>query len=285
MGIDLRTQGREVMEKRKHITRIQRARQFASRMNALQKAASYERKMRRLRHSSVVASLDALVERKVPPVAWASEVEYSEPWMYPLLKDMYLTIGYSGAVEVANRLLSRKADVTDAFAQALLQWAQDNLGDRIVLMGDTVAKFLKETITRIYLSTDEFGNPASTQGVEELTRRMYRETLAKYDAVQKWQVRRICHTEAMKSLNIGGRSAADALGIPYEKTWSISGINTRETHAAVDGITIDQSEMFNVGGFLMQEPMDERFGAPASEVINCACTVIYLPKGNGITEI
>lgn len=273
------------MEKRKHITRIQRARQFASRMNALQKAASYERKMRRLRHASVKASLDALVERNVPPQSWAAEVEYQEPWMYPMLKDLYLTIGHSGAVEAANRLLSRKADVTDAFAQALLQWAQDNLGERIVLMGDTVAKFLRETITRIYLSSDEYGNPASTQGVEELTRKMYRETMAKYDAVQRWQVRRICHTEAMNSLNVGALSAADALGIPYEKTWSISGINTRETHEAVDGITLQQGEMFNVGGYLMERPMDERFGAPASEVINCACTLIFLPAGNGITEI
>lgn len=270
---------------RKRITPVQRARQYASRMNALQTAVSYERKMRRLRHKSVVASLDALVERNVPPVLWAEEVDYEEKWMYPLLKDLYLNIGHEGAVETANRLLSKKADATDVFTRALLQWAQDNLGARITLMGNTVSEFLRQKLMEIYLAIDKDGISGSREGVETLTRRMYAETIKDYDEVQKWQVRRIITTETMKAMNVAALQAAEALGIPYEKTWTISGINTRETHAAVDGVTLKQGEMFNVGGFLMEEPMDERFGAPASEVINCACSLIFLPDDNGLTEL
>ena len=266
------------MSTRKRITPVQRARQRVIRVNALEMAVSYERKIRRKRTKGIRASLDALVERNVPPGLWANEVDYSEPWMSPLLTDMYLTIGHTGAVAVANRLLAKKADTTDVFTRALLQWAQTNLGSRITLMGDTVAKWLRETIAAIY-------EGHSSEGVEKLTRRLYDETQDKWDAIKKWQCRRIAQTEAMNSMNVAGLSAAEALGIPYEKTWSISGINTRESHEAVDGITLPQGGLFTVGGYPMERPMDDRYGAPASEVINCACTLIYLPADNGITEI
>ena len=280
------------MEKRKKITPLQRARQAASRVNALQAVTSYERKMAAKRTASVKAALRDLIEREVPPAQWSKDVVYTEPWMLPLLTDIYRTDGMLSAVEVSNRLLSRKASVDDVFARAILEWCQDHLGERISLMTRSVNDWLRQVLQRIYEGTswikigEEYVEvPTSSLGVEELTRRMYNETVAQYDEVRKWQVRRICQTEAMKSMNIGGRVAAQALGIDYEKTWSIAGINTRETHEAVDGITVGAGEMFTVGGFPMEEPMDERFGAPASEVINCSCTVIYLPRDNGLTDI
>ena len=263
---------------KKRITSVQRARQSVMRVNTLQTVSAYERKMGVKRTASVSKALRDLQARDVPPALWADEVEYTEPWMLPLLTDLYRTAGMQGAVEAAHRLLARKADPTDVFARAILQWAQDHLGERISLMTNTVNKWLRQTLTAIYMEH-------SDEGAEALTRRLYGETMQQYSGINKWQVRRICHTEAMHSLNIGGNVAADALGIPYEKTWSIAGINTRPTHQEVDGVTIQQGEMFSVGGFPMEYPMDERFGAPASEVINCSCAVIYLPRGNGITEI
>jgi hypothetical protein len=198
--------------------------------------------------------------------------------MRPLLTDMYLTIGHEGGVETLNRLLQQKAVGDDIFTRAVLQWAQDHLGERITLMGDTVAKWLREHIAEIY-------EAHSTDGVEALTRRLYRGTMHQWAGVKDWMCRRIAQTEAMKAMNIAATAAADGTGIDYEKTWSISGINTRETHAAVDGITIPKGELFTVGGYLMNEPMDETYGAPAGEVINCACTLIILPRDNGIAEI
>lgn len=251
---------------------------MVSRVNALQTSVSYERKIRTKRTAGIRSALDDLMERGVPPEHWADEVDYSEKWMTPLLTDMYLTIGHEGAVEVANRLLAKKADATDVFTRAILEWARSNLGDRIVLMGDTIASWLRETMQSIY---EEY----STEGVEKLTKRLYSETQGKWNAIKKWQCRRIAQTEAMHSMNIAGHAAAEAVGIAYEKTWSISGINTRETHQAVDGITLAQGELFTVGGYSMEYPQDDRYGAPASEVINCACTLIYLPAGNDIDAI
>ena len=143
------------MATRKRITPVQRARQRVSRMNALHTAVSYERKIRTNRTKGIRASLDDLVERNVPPALWADEIDYSEAWMNPLLTDMYLTIGHKGAVEVANRLLAKKADTTDVFTRALLQWAQTYLGTRITLMGQTISTWLRDTLVAIYNGTTE----------------------------------------------------------------------------------------------------------------------------------
>ena len=276
------------MEKRKKITPLQRARQAASRVNALQAVSGYQRKMSAKRTTSVKKALLDLQERKVPPVAWPQEVNYTEPWMRPLLTDIYRTDGMLSAVEVANRLLSRKSGVGDVFARAILEWCAAHLGERISLMTDTVNKWLRETLQEIYEGVSYINGvevPNSSLGVEQLTRMMKGETEERFVDINKWQVRRIVHTESMKSMNIAGRVAADTLGIDYEKTWSIAGINTRESHEAVDGMTVGKGEYFTVGGFPMEEPMDERFGAPAGEIINCSCTVIYLPVDNGLTEL
>ena len=278
--------------KRKRITPLQRARQAASRVNALQVVASYGRKIGAKRAASVKAALNELRRRGVPPAQWAEEVQYTEPWMYPLLTDLYRTAGMLSATEVANRLLSRKEEPTDIFARAILAWTQDHLGERISLMTDTVNEWLRQTLATIYAGEAVIsvaGVPtivaASTLGVEALTKLMYQQTLAQYDTIRKWQVRRIVQTETMHAMNISGLTAADALGIDYEKTWSIAGINTRESHEAVDGITLGKGELFTVGGWPMERPMDERYGAPAGEVINCSCTLIFLPRDNGIDAI
>lgn len=278
--------------KRKRITPLQRARQAASRVNALQAVASYGRKIGAKRAASVKAALNELRRRGVPPAQWAVEVQYTEPWMQPLLTDLYRTAGMLSATEVANRLLSRKEEPTDIFARAILAWTQDHLGERISLMTDTVNEWLRQTLATIYAGEAVIsvaGVPtivaASTLGVEALTKLMYQQTLAQYDTIRKWQVRRIVQTETMHAMNISGLTAADALGIDYEKTWSIAGINTRETHEAVDGITLGKGELFTVGGWPMERPMDERYGAPAGEVINCSCTLIFLPRDNGIDAI
>ncbi|MBO7510526.1 MAG: hypothetical protein J6T35_05010, partial [Bacteroidales bacterium] len=91
------------MAKRKRITPLQRARQTASRVNALQAVSGYERKIAAKREASVKAALNDLRRRGVPPGRWAEEVEYSEPWMLPLVTDIYRTDGMLSATEVANR--------------------------------------------------------------------------------------------------------------------------------------------------------------------------------------
>ncbi|MBQ6625815.1 MAG: hypothetical protein IIX27_00810, partial [Ruminococcus sp.] len=101
-----------------------------------------------------------------------------------------------------------------------------------------------------------------------------------YGQIAEWMVRRIAQTETMIGMAHAGAVAADTLDVGFTKQWSAVMIRTRESHLAMDGIEIDQDDLFEVGDerALMRWPHDDAFGAPAGEIINCACDVIRRPK-------
>lgn len=60
------------------------------------------------------------------------------------------------------------------------------------------------------------------------------------------------------------------------KVWSaIVDKRTRDTHVEVNGAEVPIWEPFEVGGYLMDYPRDESYGADQSEIANCRCSVIY----------
>lgn len=60
------------------------------------------------------------------------------------------------------------------------------------------------------------------------------------------------------------------------KRWSaIIDKATRETHLEVNGADVPIDQPFEVGGFFMQFPRDDSYGADAGEIVNCRCSVIY----------
>jgi len=48
----------------------------------------------------------------------------------------------------------------------------------------------------------------------------------------------------------------------------------RDTHAAADGQTVPINEPFLINGYKMLFPMDDSYGAPASEICSCRCVEI-----------
>lgn len=61
-----------------------------------------------------------------------------------------------------------------------------------------------------------------------------------------------------------------------EKRWVALFRNTRPAHAAAHGQVKPIDEPFEVGGSLMQAPMDGSLGAPLSLIVNCECMTEYL---------
>ena len=94
----------------------------------------------------------------------------------------------------------------------------------------------------------------------------------------EWQVRRIVQTEALTALSVAQNESIKALNVPFQKTWGISGNNTRPAHIAMEGVTIDSTDLFNVDGELMEYPRDGSNGASAKNIINCSCFVLNTPK-------
>lgn len=100
-----------------------------------------------------------------------------------------------------------------------------------------------------------------------------------------WQARRIAQTERTRVQSQARWQAGNeamALGVRVANEWSARMVNTRDTHAALDGKWALQGEYFP--GSPLRYPGDP--SAPASEVINCHCVLIpdVLLEGQKIVE-
>ena len=115
---------------------------------------------------------------------------------------------------------------------------------------------------------------ADGMGIEKVARLIFEG----YQDIELWQARRIAQTETMISLADAGDLAAKTLDLRYSKQWCTSGLgNTRDTHLAMDGITVEDWEPFELADCMMMYPHDSTMGAPAGEIINCACDCIRRP--------
>lgn len=183
-------------------------------------------------------------------------------------KGLFLNAGLPRAKSIVRDLSRAKAeDAPGLWESELNRYAEQRAGENIVSVTGSLKEKLVD-ITRGLMAED-------TYGVEKLTQMIFKE----YNTIAEWMVRRIAQTETMIGLAEAGDVAARSLDIGFTKTWAVSGLgNTRDSHLAMDGIEVDADEPFRLEDCLMMYPHDSSFGAPAGEIINCACDVIRRPK-------
>ena len=183
-------------------------------------------------------------------------------------KGLFLNAGLPRAKSIVRDLSRAKAeDVPGLWESELTRYAEQRAGENIVSVTGSLKEKLVD-ITRGLMGED-------TYGVEKLTQMIFKE----YNTIAEWMVRRIAQTETMIGLAEAGDVAARSLDIGVTKTWAVSGLgNTRDSHLAMDGIEVDADEPFRLEDCLMMYPHDSSFGAPAGEIINCACDCIRRPK-------
>lgn len=87
----------------------------------------------------------------------------------------------------------------------------------------------------------------------------------------------IARTEMVKATNTAAMQSAQTSDFMYEKKWVPATDNrTREDHIVMLNkpyIPFDQP--FIVGGYEMDRPGDSSLGAPASQICNCRCKVVF----------
>lgn len=185
---------------------------------------------------------------------------------------LYRAAGLPMAESTAKDLKVSKADDfgdSDAWLDSIDTYARGRAAENVVIVSGTLKDNLIGITRR--LMAEDLG-----LGVEKLTKRIYREY---QDKLEKWMCRRIAQTETMIALGEAAAVAADTLDIAFTKQWCISGLgNTRDSHEIMDGVIVDQDELFELKGGKMRFPHDTSLGADASEIINCACACIRAPK-------
>lgn len=258
------------MGKKRRITTAERNHINYLRRKGLQVGHVYEQKLLKARREEVRRVLKMCRDYSNPEM-WPEVIDSmldESGYYYDWMKGLYLNAGLPRAKSITRDLSRSKAeDPSGMWEQELVRYAQNRAGENIV----SVEGSLKDELVRLLRARL---NEDDNLGVEKLTQQLFRD----YGKIAEWMVRRIAQTETMIGMAEAGAIAADSLDVGFTKQWCIAGIRTRESHLVLDGVEIDQEDLFNVGTSMMRWPHDSSFGADAGEIINCACDVIRRPK-------
>ena len=257
----------------KGITSAERRYQDYLRQRGMQTANAYARTLARKRNDEVRRALAELAKYysienwEAAVSAIINENTYLPGWY----RGVIVTSGLP-AVSSTAKALAGSADAVKPylgiFEQQLDDYARFRAGAEITSVTGTFKETIQASIR------DAIAEDANI-GIEKLSKRIARDL----GVENGWQTRRIAQTEMMNGLAEGGEEAAQFLGIDYTKQWCISGVgNSRETHIAMDGVTVERDGLFQLVDCTMRYPHDTASNPPAGEIINCACSCIRRPK-------
>ncbi len=206
------------------------------------------------------------------PGVWGTIINnyLKEDYLPEWYAGLYVDAGLPQARSVTRDLTRGKAsDPIGIWEIMLRDYALKRAGENIVIVSGTLKDALQGIVAGL-LDEDE------NIGIEKLARSI----TSKFNGgLNLWQCRRIAQTETMIGLAEASHEAAVSLDIRYTKEWCCSGLtNTRDTHQDMDGVVVDEDELFVLEDCTMLYPHDNSTDPPASEIINCACSCIRLPK-------
>jgi hypothetical protein len=109
------------------------------------------------------------------------------------------------------------------------------------------------------------------------------EILLQHPEFNRIRAMRIARTETVTAANGAAAIYANDSGLIMDKIWiAIKDKRTRRSHLSVTTEPIPMDQPFQVGAALMMQPgarnQPNGIAVPAEEVVNCRCTVGYIPK-------
>lgn len=164
------------------------------------------------------------------------------------------------------------ANMQSIWRNAFAFMGQQVAGQRVTMVSSTAQATLTNTIRQF------MADPIFMSAGEAVQSKMLRQ---KFDGLADYQARRIVRTESTNAANYATEQAALNLfaGQDMTKTWK-SGFDARvrDAHRAANNQVVPFNGKFSVGGESLQRPGDPN--GSASNVINCRCSMIVLPKAN-----
>lgn len=260
------------MAKKRRITQAERRHMDYLRKKGLAVGKVYESKLLKARRAEVKRVLLRCRDYGNPE-QWGTVIDAmldESGYFYDWMRGLYLNAGLPRAKSITRDLSRSKAEDPSGMWEAeLSKYAQQRAGENIVSVSGSLKDELKKLL-RHRMDVED------VVGVEKLTQQVFQD----YGKVAEWMVRRIAQTETMIGLAQAGAVAADTLDVGFTKQWTAAMIRTRESHLAMDGVEVDRDDLFFVGEEQapMRWPHDDMLGAPAGEIINCACDIIRRPK-------
>jgi len=187
---------------------------------------------------------------------------------------MSVSLDYAMRARKGNKKMAKSEDdiYEDLITQEILSYISTDMGSTIVAVGDTskvlLQKLLKELVPEI-LDSGAGGGAATT---------MLRDRIAsQWHEMKYYRTERIARTEVNRASNFGSLKGMQTVDEQQDKVWISSfSPESRDTHMAADGQTVDINEPFNVGGEDLMYPCDP--AGSAGNTVNCLCDVYYKVK-------
>ena len=244
-----------------------RANEKRKRLQALRIGRTYAPRLSKARQSELERVLK--LAENYPIDEWEKVLpkKINERYLLRWYSDMFMGVGLPAGREAVNEFMGRKADIWE---DTLSKWISKNAAKKVKIITNSFKDWFRGAIKEAIKD--------QTESIETMTKLLYDNVTSYYQEVQEWQVRRIVQTESLTALSVASDESIRALGVPFIKTWVISGNNTRPSHLEADGQEVDQDEPFIVDGEELMYPRDDSMGASAGNIINCACTSIATPK-------
>jgi len=211
--------------------------------------------------------------------AAARAVESGDSWEQALTEreDRWLktiAAAYYVIVEQFARETHRELTGKSAKADLLRLASVNRVTSWLATEGLRRVRGILET-TRQHVARSIAAGVAEGEGIPELAQRVR----SGFAAAGRARAIRIARTEVVGASNMGAHLGAEESGLDLDKIWvATADDRTREDHLFADGQRVKLNESFNVGGYQMRYPGDSSMGAPAGEIVNCRCTVVFEPR-------
>ena len=190
-----------------------------------------------------------------------------------MYRELYQTIGIDYGNKINKTLeKTKKANVlfNNELLKEILLFLSSDGGIRITSVRDTL---VADVIKSIQKSLGENGT------VIDL-RNAIQSIIEKNQTFYKWQSLRIARTETTTSSNFAAIKTAEQSDLVLDKVWiSVQDNRTRITpydHFDMNDQKQELNKPFFVGGENIMYPGDTK--ASAGNVINCRCTIAFVPK-------
>jgi SPP1 gp7 family putative phage head morphogenesis protein len=192
--------------------------------------------------------------------------------IYEVLVDLYKTVGTLWANETRLQVKRQqvKARMPMGFSQRIVDLMRQYYGIDLLNDAELMTVYSREVIVNVLSDA-----ALSGASINEIVR-----TLEKSPGFDQMRARRIARTETVTAANGAAVIHAKESGFAKNKIWlSVNDKRTRHSHRMIDDAKVLIDEPFNVNGTQMMQPgvrkQPNGLAVPASEVVNCRCTVAF----------
>lgn len=197
--------------------------------------------------------------------------------IYIILRELYQTVGPLWAARTGiHRLRNEvKALMPMGFSERIVELMKQYYGIDLLNDAELMTAYSREVIAKV-LSDAALSGISFDEIVKKLTIN---------PELSAMRARRIARTETVTAANGAAIINAKESGLKMKKEWiAVHDNRTRHTHRSIDGAVIDIDAAFNLGDAQMMQPgartQPNGLVTPASEVVNCRCTMGFKPVRN-----